>query len=72
MSYVEPIGEARPSSKEFFIIQNFDLIFTKFRIMAKIVKVIDKLINNESYGVNKNVKELDIIFCLVNWTYVPR
>ena len=40
--------------------------------MADIIKIVYKLTNNESCGVNKSGKEYDMIFCLVNWTYVPR
>ena len=36
------------------------------------MKIINKIINNESCGVNKSEKEQNIIFCPVNWTYVPR
>ena len=44
---MEPIEEAGPSSKEFFVIlrgRSFDSIFTKLGKMADIVKIINYLI----------------------------
>ena len=40
--------------------------------MAEIIKINNKLIKNESGGVNISGKQKDIIFCLVNWTYLLR
>ena len=54
---MELIGEAGPSTKNFYVAprsRNIDSIFIKLGKLAYIIKIINKLINNVSCGVKKN------------------
>ena len=59
MSYVKLIGEAGPSSKKNVVPKgrNIDSIFIKLDKIVEIIKIINKLIDNESCRVNKSGKE---------------